>query len=138
MDHKWIYYLVLAATVFAAFLRGAQTEKWGAATALFGSIASTLIALNNSWAGLSLELFLVDLAVLIGFWWLAINSRRYWPYWVTGWQLVAVVIHLQRALFKEILPEPYALMSMYLAYPMLALILFASLRRSQAEQLSAA
>jgi hypothetical protein len=138
MDHKWIYYLVLAVTVFAAFARGARTEKWGAATALFGSLASTVIALNQSWNALMLELFVVDIAVLAGFWWLAINSRRYWPYWVTGWQLVAVLIHFQRALFADILPEPYALMSMYLAYPMLALILYASLQRPRQEHLAPA
>jgi hypothetical protein len=138
MDHKWIFYLVLAVTVLVAFTRGAPTEKWGAATALFGSAASTVIALNQSWNALMIELFIVDLAVLGGFWWLALTSHRYWPYWVTGWQLVAVLIHLQRALFEDILPEPYALMSMYLAYPMLALILYASLRRPSLEQLAQA
>lgn len=28
MDHKLIYYIVLAATVAAAFWKGARSEKW--------------------------------------------------------------------------------------------------------------
>lgn len=77
---------------------------------------------------LIVQLLLVDLFVLASFWWLAFISDRFWPYWVTGWQLVAVLVHLQKALFKDILPEPYALMTMYLAYPSLLLILIASMQ----------
>ncbi|HEX4873386.1 MAG TPA: hypothetical protein VFV06_00660 [Sphingorhabdus sp.] len=128
MDHKDIYYLALAATVAIAFWRGARSEKWGAATALAGSLASTASALNADWSMLIVQLLLVDLFVLASFWWLAFISDRFWPYWVTGWQLVAVLVHLQKALFKDILPEPYALMTMYLAYPSLLLILIASMQ----------
>ena len=128
MDHKLLYYIVLVATVVAAFWRGARSERWGAVTALAGSLASTLTALNANWSGLIVQLLVVDLLVLASFWWLAIHSRRYWPYWVTGWQLVAVLVHLQRALFDDILPAPYALMTMYLAYPTLLLIFSASLQ----------
>ncbi|HMT40637.1 MAG TPA: hypothetical protein PKC48_13850 [Sphingorhabdus sp.] len=131
MDHKLLYYIVLAATLAAAFWRGARSERWGAVTALAGSLASTLTALNANWSGLIIQLLVIDLLVLASFWWLAIHSRRYWPYWVTGWQLVAVLVHLQRALFDDILPAPYALMTMYLAYPTLLLILFASLQNQR-------
>lgn len=129
MDHKIAYYLVLAATVVAAFWRGRTIEKWGAVTALAGSVGSTLAALNQSWTHLALDLFVIDCAVLAGFWWLSLTSNRFWPYWATGWQLVAVLTHIQRALFVDIMPASYALLSMYLAYPMLALILLASLRK---------
>ncbi len=131
MDHKLLYYIVLAATLAAAFWRGARSERLGAVTALAGSLASTLTALNANWSGLIIQLLVIDLLVLASFWWLAIHSRRYWPYWVTGWQLVAVLVHLQRALFDDILPAPYALMTMYLAYPTLLLILFASLQNQR-------
>lgn len=134
MDHKILYYLVLAATLVAAFWRGARSEKWGATTALVGSLASTLTSLNANWSKLSIPLLTIDLLVLASFWWLTLNSRRYWPYWVTGWQLVAVLAHLQRALFNEILPAPYALMTMHLAYPTLLLILIASIRNRKSLQ----
>lgn len=128
MDHKIIYYLVLVATLTAALWRGGSIERWGAAIAAAGSVTSTVAGLNQNWRGLLGELLLIDLLVLIGFWWLSFRSDRFWPYWVTGWQLVAVLVHLQRALFADILPTPYALMTMYLAYPMLLLILYASVQ----------
>lgn len=131
MDHKLLYYIVLTATVAIAFWRGARSERWGAMTALAGSLASTLTALNANWSGLIVQLLVIDLLVLGSFWWLALHSRRYWPYWVTGWQLVAVLVHMQRALFEDILPAPYALMTMYLAYPTLLLILYASVQSPQ-------
>jgi hypothetical protein len=132
MDHKVIYYLVLAATAAAAIWRGGHAEKWGVATALLASIASTVTGLDQSWRALLFDLLVIDLAVLASFWWLTFHSSRFWPYWVTGWQLVAVLVHAQRALFADILPEPYALMSMYLAYPMLILIMLASVRPERA------
>lgn len=132
MDHKAIYYLVLVATLAIALWRGGAAERWGALTALAGSLASTLTGLNQNWQGLLIELFVIDLSVLASFWWLTFRSNRFWPYWVTGWQLVAVLVHAQRALFEDILPAPYALMSMYLAYPMLLLIAIASFRAGRA------
>ena len=129
MDHKLLYYIVLAATVAAAFWKGAHSERWGAVTALAGSLASTITALNPDWDGLIVQLAMIDLIVLASFWWLALHSCRFWPYWVTGWQLVTVLVHMQRALFADILPAPYALITMYLAYPTLLLILFASVNR---------
>lgn len=128
MDHKIIYYLVLMATLTAALWRGGSYERWGATIAATGSVTSTIAGLNQSWQGLLGELLLIDLLVLAGFWWLSFRSDRFWPYWVTGWQLVAVLVHLQRALFADILPTPYALMSLYLAYPTLLLILYASVQ----------
>jgi hypothetical protein len=135
MDHIIIYYCVLAATVFFGLRFGAATERQAAVTALFGSIVTTAVANSDSWNSLDPGLLIIDFAVLASFWWLALKSDRFWPYWVTGWQLVAVLIHIERGLFEEIMPAPYALLSMFLAYPILLLILAASLRH-RAEQKS--
>ncbi|WP_147291738.1 hypothetical protein [Sphingorhabdus pulchriflava] len=131
MNHAYFYYMFLGLTVVLAFWKGAGSEKWGAATALSGSLASSLLGFDANWSKLIVDLMLVDLIVLASFWWLSLRSDRFWPYWVTGWQLVAVLVHAQRALFDDILPAPYALMTMYLAYPMLALIICASIKRTR-------
>jgi hypothetical protein len=131
VKHAYFYYMFLGLTVVLAFWKGAGSEKWGAATALSGSLASSLLGFDANWSKLIVDLMLVDLIVLTSFWWLSLRSDRFWPYWVTGWQLVAVLIHAQRALFDDILPAPYALMTMYLAYPMLALIICASIKRAR-------
>jgi len=131
VNHAHFYYTFLVLTVVLAFWRGAGSEKWGAVTALSGSLASSLLGSDANWSKLIVDLMLVDLIVLASFWWLSLRSDRFWPYWVTGWQLVAVLVHAQRALFDDILSAPYALMTMYLAYPMLALIICASIKRAQ-------
>jgi hypothetical protein len=132
MDHRIIYYLVLAVTLVLAFRFGTASERQAAATATLASLVTSLSASSDSWSYLDIELFVVDLAVLASFWTLSLKSDRFWPYWVTGWQLVSVLMHIQRGLFAEILPAPYALLSMYLSYPILLLILAASLHRKTA------
>ncbi|WP_246162813.1 hypothetical protein [Sphingorhabdus lacus] len=76
----------------------------------------------------AVPIFFIDLMVLAGFWSLALFSSRFWPYWATGWQLVGLLIHIQRMMFDDILEKPYGLLSMYIAYPILLVILIASLR----------
>src|SRR3546814_7265701 len=60
------------------------------------------------------------------FWYIAFRTRRFWPYWITGWQLIAIFGHVQKLMFSEILARPYALLSMYIAYPILFMIIYAS------------
>jgi hypothetical protein len=127
MDHRIIYYLALAAAIAFAFRFGGNVERKGALTALLGSVVSSVAANSESWAALDFGLLVIDIGVLASFWWLALSSDRFWPYWATGWQLVTVLIHVQRGLFEEIMPAPYALLSMYLAYPILLVIAAASL-----------
>ncbi len=129
MDHRIFYYIALILTLAIAWRYGAACEKHGATTAFAGSLVTSLSASQESWSSLDIELLLVDMAVLCSFWRLSLKTDRFWPYWVTGWQLVAVLLHIQRGMFEEILPAPYALLNMYLAYPILLLIVTASLRR---------
>ena len=124
--HFAIYYGMLAFTVIAAYWRGKNSEKIGALIAAFGSIASTSFSSPAIWGDFAVPFFLVDIAVLIGFWWLALFSDRFWPYWVTGWQLVGLLIHIQRLIFDDILEKPYGLLSMNVAYPILIVILVSS------------
>lgn len=70
---------------------------------------------------------LIDLVVLVAFWAIAIRSNRFWPYWITAWQLIAMMSHVQRLIFQEIQPVSYAFLTMNIAYPTLALIILVSL-----------
>jgi hypothetical protein len=66
--------------------------------------------------------------VLAALWGIALTSNRFWPYWVTAWQLIAVLVHLQMVIFANILPAAYGYVTMYLAFPMVLLMLAASIR----------
>lgn len=125
--HVATYYAVLLATIIAAHWRGESCEKAGAWIAFFGSVVSSAVTWGGIWGAFAVPIFIIDLLVLAGFWSLALFSSRFWPYWATGWQLVGLLIHIQRLMFDDILEKPYGLLSMYIAYPILLVILLSSL-----------
>lgn len=121
-----IYYSVLLITVAVAMLRGGPLERWAAYTALIASICTTMFAPAPEWTSIELNIFVIDVVALASFWFIALKTQRFWPYWITGWQLIAIFGHLQKLMFSEILARPYALLSMYISYPILFVILYAA------------
>ena len=115
------YWLFLACCAGYAMLRGGQPERLGGIILIAGSVLS--------WAGASREavrfhgmengILLIDLAVLAAFLTLALKSDRFWPLWVTGFHLVAVLTHLALLADPTVVPRAYALAQGFWAYPML-------------------
>jgi hypothetical protein len=129
--HVIIYYCMLALTASAAHWRGDSCQRLGAWIAIVASICTTAVPRGGVWSDLATPIFFIDVFTLAGFWALALFSRSFWPYWATGWQLVGSLVHVQRALFDDILEKPYGLLSMYIAYPILGVILVASLTHNR-------
>lgn len=121
-----VYYGVLLMTVAVAIRRGGILERWAAYTALIASVCTTIVSPAPLWTDIELNIFAIDLAVLASFWFIALKTQRFWPYWITGWQLIAIFGHLQKLMFSEILAHPYALLSMYISYPILLVIIYAA------------
>ena len=120
------YYAVLLLTVAVAMLRGGPLERWAAYTALIASVCTTVLAPAPEWTNSEATIFIIDIVALASFWCIALKTKRFWPYWITGWQLIAIFGHVQKLMFSEILAQPYALLSMYISYPILFVILYAS------------
>ncbi|WP_052071892.1 hypothetical protein [Sphingopyxis sp. MWB1] len=131
-----IYYLVLLITVAVAIFRGGQLERWAAYTALAASLATTLLEPAPAWTNVEIDIFIIDILVLLVFWAIALKTQRFWPYWITGWQLISIFGHVQKMMFSEILAQPYALLSMYISYPILLVILYASGSTRKVERLA--
>ncbi|RYE55173.1 MAG: hypothetical protein EOP18_06295 [Rhizobiaceae bacterium] len=121
-----IYYTVLLITVAVAVRRGGPLERWAAYTALIASILTSAVNPFPSWNDIELNIFVIDLLVLLSFWFIAMRTQSFWPYWITGWQLIAIFGHIQKFMFSEILARPYSLLSVYISYPILLLIIYAS------------
>jgi len=121
-----IYYGVLLVTVAVALVRGGRLERWAAYTALIASVSTTIVSPAPKWTDIEINIFVIDIAVLASFWLISLRTQRFWPYWITGWQLIAIFGHVQKMMFSEILERPYALLSMYISYPILFVILYAS------------
>jgi hypothetical protein len=120
------YYGILLLTVAVAMWRGGYMERWAAYTALIASVCTTVLAPAPDWSHIEYSIFAIDIVALASFWFIALKTQRFWPYWITGWQLIAIFGHLQKLMFSEILARPYALLSMYISYPILFVILYAS------------
>lgn len=129
-----IYYVVLLITVGIAAWRGGATERKAAYVALGASVLTTAITPFPTWTNIETSIFVIDVTVLLSFWYIAWHSKRFWPYWITGWQLIAIFGHIQKFLFVEILARPYSLLSIYIAYPMLMVIVYASLTGGRPKQ----
>ncbi|WP_432768768.1 MAG: hypothetical protein HEQ22_15605 [Sphingopyxis sp.] len=121
-----IYYVVLLVTVAVALRRGGRCERWAAYTALIASLLTSAMSPFPTWTDTEYNIFAIDLLVLLSFWFIALKTPHFWPYWITGWQLIAIFGHIQKMMFTEILARPYSLLSVYISYPILLLILYAA------------
>lgn len=61
----------------------------------------------------------IDVMLLTALIVLAWRSTRFWPLWVAGWQLAAIVAHLAKLIDPAIMPAGYAIQAQIWAYPML-------------------
>jgi len=121
-----IYYVVLLITLAVAIRRGGPFERWAAYTALIASVLTTAVSPSPTWTNIEVNIFIIDVLVLLSFWFIALRTQSFWPYWITGWQLIAIFGHIQKLMFVEILARPYSLLSVYISYPILLLIVYAS------------
>lgn len=78
---------------FAA-IAGGKSGRLGAAMIMTASVASAAGERFGTWSQTHIPVMIIDLALLAGFYWLALRSRSYWPIWATGFHLISVLSHL--------------------------------------------
>jgi hypothetical protein len=106
---------------------GGRPERIAATATIFAFLLSATVS-TQTWQSLEWQILSVDTAALLVFWWLSITSDRFWPYWVTGCQIVTVLVHLQ-SLVSEPLNWAYGMLSIYLSIPIVVIIGGASVLR---------
>jgi hypothetical protein len=116
--------IVLAACAVVARL-GAKPERHGMAIMLAGSVLSMIVARSATirFKGVEIGIVAVDFAVMIAFLVMALKSTRFWPLWVTSFQLTALLTHFGAFLMPQTRAPAYAYMQGFFAYPMLMAIL---------------
>lgn len=77
-----------------AFLKGDEPERLGAGAYMIAWLATLLIQNDSDLYAIPLALFGIDLVVLLVFIGLAWKSRRPWPVWASGFQLLTVASHI--------------------------------------------
>jgi hypothetical protein len=97
----WIWDGALTVTCAAAAWKGGRSERY-AAGACYGAWIATLLVHNPNRYVTQWAVFGVDVLLFLLLAALALRSHRYWPMFMAGFQLLAVITHAGRILDKTV------------------------------------
>lgn len=125
MFNTFVYFAILFGCCVYTALRGSAPERTGAAILLVGSIF-TLVTLSSAatiYRSLEVGVFLVDVATLVAFLFLALRADRLWPLCITAFQLVGTAGHAVKLVDPQVLPYAYAFALRFWGYPMILMLI---------------
>lgn len=125
-----VFYIVLLAGITATVLRVGERESIIAILIVCVGSMMTIVAAVISQAKYRVFSGLVtsvDFVVLAAFLWQALRGRRYWALCLPALQLITCFTHIVKYVAPELLPRVYIAGQGLWTYPMLAIILGASL-----------
>ncbi|NNC48816.1 MAG: hypothetical protein HKO13_10375 [Sphingomonas sp.] len=119
-----IFIPVLAVICAYAFLRGGREERLVAAMCIAGVLATKFLIspLDQRYDSIELGIVLVDSAMLLGFIWVALHTKRFWPLWIAGLQLTTTFGHLFKSINFDLLPQAYGAALVFWSYPILFIL----------------
>src|SRR4051794_41943178 len=93
-----LFRILLALVALYAFLRGSRDERYAGAIMIVGAAATHLAIspLRQRFGVVETPVMMVDIAVFAGFLWIALRSQRFWPMWIAGLQLTAILGHVMK------------------------------------------
>jgi hypothetical protein len=129
-----LFWLLVLISCGHAITFGGKEGRWAAALIIAASLLTVIAAgMEENWGDLETARMIVDLALLLGLYSLMISSRRYWPIWMTGFHLIAVVTHLSVMIAPGFTPQIYRALQSFWAIPvLLALLIGVELDRRSA------
>lgn len=92
----WVWPTALMVVCALAVWRGRDDERLATA-ALLANWALSILVVRTGNEATHWDVFIVDTALLGVYVWLALRSRRHWPLFAAGFQVLVVVTHLGRA-----------------------------------------
>ena len=124
------YFVVLGLVCIYAFARGEAESRIAAAICGAASIASVIVMspMAGRYSRIESGVFIVDLAVLIGFTAIALRSDRFWPLWLAGLQLTTILAHMFKAIDFQLVPQIYAAAARFWVYPIFLIIVIGTWR----------
>lgn len=110
--------LTLVGCGYAAAL-GGSSGRWAAFLILAASLLTIPAGrLGSGWRETEQLILLVDLALLTGLCVLSLKSDRFFPLWMTGFHLIAVLTHLSTLIVGDYTPKIYRAVESLWAVPM--------------------
>jgi nicotinamide riboside transporter PnuC len=125
------YYIILAMVCGYAFYRGQSESRLAASICVIASLASMIVVSPLGYARVESGIFIVDVAVLVGFTVIALRSDRFWPLWIAGLQLTTIIAHLFKVVDLDLLPKVYAAAARFWVYPIFLIIVIGTWRSHQ-------
>lgn len=115
----WAYWIVLAFVCGYAWLAGERPERAGAAIMAAASILSWCFATAEAtlWRSPDIGILAVDVASVLALLPIALRSDRYWPLWITVFQIAGIAMHVGMKVEPDSLPRVYAILQGFWAYP---------------------
>ena len=126
--HVILFDLLLFGACGYALLRGSFDARVVAVVCIVANFAS--YALVSRYSSVETGVLVVDALAFAGFTAVAMMSDRFWPLWVSGLQLTAILGHLLKGVATDLLPTAYAAALHFWSYPIL-LILAVGVWRNQ-------
>lgn len=113
-----------------AFWRGGAPERLASLACLVAAAATIIVNLPTRATSerLEVEVFILDLLLLLFLLGLALTANRFWPLWMTAAHSVAVAVHLAKAANPGMDWPVYTLFSKGSALAVLAILWAGTLR----------
>lgn len=117
-------YWILSALCWAYVLRfGESTGRWAFVLfvcAMLGTyMATSFKGGRELWTGANMPLLITDAAYFVGLYALALNSRKHWPIWSAGLQLMCMLTHFGPLVDRYSQPGLYRALESFWMVPML-------------------
>lgn len=114
-----LFWLLTAVGCGYAAALGGKDGRWAAALIVGASILTIpATRMEGSWARTEYLILTVDALLLLGLFILSQRSKRYFPIWMTGFHLIAVVTHMSTLISPSFAPEIYRALGSLWAVPM--------------------
>ena len=127
-----LFYSIFAGTTIYALWRGGGPERAVAWLMLLATLGTIMVQpTRDHFHDVQVGVLLVDTALFLGLLAVAVQAERFWPLWMTALQGIAVAGHGARAVNPHVIPWAYAVLLVFWAYPMMALLALATWRHRQ-------
>ncbi len=114
-------------------IRGGWPERLTVIVMLIGFFLTIAVAapISERFSNVEVRILLVDTAMLISFFYLALHAERFWTLWLCAMQSIQVLTHLPIIVIPELLPQAYGAVAAIWAYPMLIVLAIGTYRHQQ-------
>ena len=101
-----VWSLLALCSLYAAVM-GGVTGRIGAALNVGATVATLFANRIGLWSETNMPVLVIDMALLLALFALAMKSRVYWPIWAAGFHLIAVTGHLATIISPDVRSSLY-------------------------------